>query len=158
MNPRPSNKEIRRIVDWAKPYGWELLSKKDGNGHWVLRHAEHGVVRLPETPGEIRGLANARADIRRKSGIPNDSGPAGRYRHEGRRNGFDMDAALKERRIREAAAQAEQMARYRRREAYIAERDEKMALLVEMDPRRENAQAKALARRVQFLNWAIKNS
>src|SRR5689334_12367356 len=97
---RPSKRkmksEIRAVADWAETHGWTLQEGKDSNGHWVLKHPKGGVVKLPDTPSDVRGVANARAEIRRKSGIRNDSGPAARYRHESRRRGgFDMDAALK---------------------------------------------------------------
>src|SRR5687768_16119421 len=90
---------IREIVEWSAQHGWNLQNEKDGNGHWVLEHPTDGTVRLPDTPSDTRGLANARAEIRRKSGLASESGPAARYRHEGRRERFDMDAAVKEARL-----------------------------------------------------------
>src|SRR5687767_1217688 len=104
--------EIREIVTWAANHGWILQREKDGNGHWVLRHPEFGTVRLPDTPGDRRGFENARAEIRRKSGLPNESGTAARYRHEGHHEGFDMEAALRERRLRAAHEEARRRKRY----------------------------------------------
>ena len=106
--------QIRAIVDWAESHEWELQPDKDGNGHWVLHHPRGEVVRLPDTPGERRGLLNARAEIRRKSGLPNDSGPAAKYRHESREERFSMEAALRERRLRAARNEAERRMRFLR--------------------------------------------
>lgn len=106
--------QIRALVDWAEAHEWVLQPDKDGNGHWVLRHPGGGVVRLPDTPGEHRGLLNARAEIRRKSGLPNDSGPAAKYRHESRRDRFDMDVAVREQRLRAARIEAERRMRFLR--------------------------------------------
>jgi hypothetical protein len=98
---------IRALVDWASQYDWALQPGKDGNGHWVLRHPGGGIVRLPDTPGEHRGLANARAEIRRKAGLPSDSGPAAKYRHEPHEERFSMEAALREKRLRDAWREVE---------------------------------------------------
>lgn len=117
MAKRPTRKmkaEIRAIVDWAAENGWLLDDRKDGSGHWVLRHPSGETVRLPDTPGERRGLANAKAEIRRKSGLPSDSGPAARYRHEARQDRFSMDAAVKEARVRRAQEEAAARQRYLR--------------------------------------------
>lgn len=105
---------IREIVVWAAEHGWQLDDEKDGSGHWVLRHPTGGTVRLPDTPGEWRGLANAKAEIRRRSGLSSDSGPAARYRHEARRERFDMDVAVREARLRRAQEEAAARQRYLR--------------------------------------------
>jgi hypothetical protein len=105
---------IRAIVLWAVEHGWTLDADKDGSGHWVLRHPTAGIVRLPDTPGERRGLVNAKAEIRRKSGLSSESGPAARYRHEPHRDVFDMDAAVKEGRLRRAYEEAAARQRYLR--------------------------------------------
>ena len=55
----------------------------------------------------------ARAEIRRKSGLPNDSGPAAKYRHEPRQDRFSMEAALKEQRLRAAWREVEIRKRHR---------------------------------------------
>lgn len=109
---RKMKPEIRAVVEWATEHGWTLQERKDGNGHWVLRHAGGGIVRLPDTPGEYRGFANVKAEIRRKSGLPNTSGPAARYRHERHREGFDMEAAVREQRLRRAYEEAERRRRF----------------------------------------------
>jgi hypothetical protein len=104
---------IRALVVWAEENGWQLQDEKDGNGHWVLRHPDGHIVRLPDTPGEIRGIANARAEIRRKAGLPSDSGPAAKYRHEPHQERFSMEAALREKRLRDAWREAEIRRRHR---------------------------------------------
>lgn len=118
MMPKPSTRkmkaEIRAIVRWAADHGWVLQDEKDGSGHWVLRHPTDGTVRLPDTPGEYRGLANAKAEIRRRSGLSSDSGPAAKYRHEPREERFDMAVALKEARLRRAQEEAARRQRYLR--------------------------------------------
>lgn len=135
---------IRAIVEWAAKHDWKLQGVKDGNGHWVLKHAEHGIVRLPDTPSETRGLANAKAEIRRKSGLPSDSGPAARYRHEGRRERFDMDAAVKEARLRRAREEAEAL---RRAKIQLQITEARQALNL-IDPRRDATVARELAARI----------
>lgn len=143
---------VRAIVDWAAVHGWVLQDAKDGSGHWVLRHPEHGTYRLPDTPGEYRGLENARADLRRLSGLPSDSGPAAKYRHESRTERFDMEATLRERRLREAKAEAEALARRRETEAaqervdlLTTRLDAAYAELESIDPRRSQDRARELA-------------
>ncbi len=106
--------QIRELVDWAEAHEWVLQDSKDGSGHWVLRHPGGEVVRLADTPGERRGFLNAKAEIRRKSGLPSDSGPAAKYRHEPHEERFSMEAALREKRLREAQQEAERRARWLR--------------------------------------------
>lgn len=117
MPRQPKHKmkpSLRSVVTWAESHGWRLQSGKDGSGHWVLKHPQAGIVRLADTPGEYRSAANAKAEIRRKTGLPNDSGPAAKYRHEPRRERFDMEAAVREQRLRRAHEEAERLARIRR--------------------------------------------
>lgn len=105
--------EMRELVQWAEQHGWHLEDKLDGRGHYVLRYKTGEYVTLSSTPGEYRGTANVRARIRRIAGLPSDSGPAARYRHEGkRRSRFNLDVAIAERDARrkveaEAAESAE---------------------------------------------------
>lgn len=149
--PRPPQRKmkpgIRELVEWAGSHGWELQKEKDGNGHWVLKHPEAGTVRLADTPGEARGVANAKAEIRRRSGLPNDSGPAAKYRHEGRRDGFDMEAALKEQRLRRAHEEAESL----RQARVLVQLAETRRALEGVNPRRDPVVAHELATRVMTL-------
>jgi len=142
---RKMKSSIRAIVQWATKHGWTLRDTKDGNGHWVLWHPSSGAtVRLPDTPGEVRGLENAKAEIRRKSGLPNTSGPAARYRHEGRRERFDMDAAVREARLRRAWEEAEAL----RRARVQAQIDEARHALGMINPRRDPELAREMAARI----------
>lgn len=149
---------IREIVNWAASHGWQLQDEKDGNGHWVLRHPEAGTVRLPDTPGERRGIANAKAEIRRKSGLPNESGPAARYRHESRRERFDMDAAVKEARLRRAYAEAADLARRRELERLSQELDQARAELALINPRRDPVRAREAAAKVLDLEQQLNSA
>lgn len=134
--------EIRAIVEWAEYHGWHCRDRKDGNGHWVLEHPEFGNTRLPDTPSDRRGLANAKAEIRRRSGLASDSGPAGKYRHEPRRRDqFSMDDVVRERRLRAAYAEAAAQARRRLTEDLELARAE----LNRIDPRREPVRAREQA-------------
>jgi hypothetical protein len=135
---------IRAIVEWAAEHGWTLQDGKDGTGHWVLRHPESDPVRLPDTPGDRRGIANAKAEIRRKSGLPSESGPAARYRHEGHRERFDMDAAVREARLRRAHEEVEALRRGRL-QVQIAET---RLALEKVNPRRDPDLARELAARL----------
>lgn len=147
---RKMKPEIRAIVQWATSNGWELQEEKDGNGHWVLKHPD-GIVRLPDTPGEYRGIANAKAQIRRLSGLPNESGPAARYRHESRRDRFDMDVAVREQRLRRAREEAAMLARIKLQQQL----DEARAELSAVSPRREPELARELAARVLELEQQL---
>lgn len=153
--PRPSQRKmksvIRDLVIWAEAHDWDLQEGKDSNGHWVLRHPEGGVVRLPDTPGEYRGIANARAEIRRKSGLPSESGPAARYRHESRRERFDMDAAIKEASLRRAYAEAEAL---RRAKIRVSLSEARLAL-AGVNPRRDPIVARELAARIVYLETQL---
>jgi hypothetical protein len=136
---------VRAIVDWAATHGWILQGEKDGSGHWILIHPEHGQVRLPDTPSDNdRGLANAKAKIRRMSGLSSDSGPAARYRHESRRRPrFDMEAAAREARLRRAREEAEAL----RRARLQIQLDEARHALRKVNPRRDPEVARELAAR-----------
>lgn len=149
---------IRAIVQWANRHGWILQDQKDGNGHWVLRHPTDGVVRLPDTPGDRRGLENAKAEIRRKSGLPNESGPAARYRHEGRREGFDMDAAIREARLRRALEEVETRKRYLLLADLSEQLDQARAELAMIDPRRYPILAREAAAKVLAIQRQLNNA
>lgn len=156
--PRKMKPSIKAIVDWAKAHGWVLQREKDGSGHWVLRHPTDGVVRLPDTPGEIRGFANAKAEIRRKSNLPNDSGPAARYRHEKRKERFDMDAAIREAAIRRAEAEASARARYLLISDLSERLDEARAELASFDPRKDFVRAREAAAKVLYLERELRRA
>lgn len=140
---RKMKPEIRGVVEWAARHGWTPQEGKDGSGHWVLTHPTAGSVRLPDTPGEYRGILNARAEIRRKSGLPSESGPAARYRHEPRRDRFSMDQALRERRVRALLSEALDQAR---------------AELAAINPRRYPVQARESAERVLALEERLREA
>lgn len=147
MGKPPTRKmkpEIRAIVDWASSYGWTLRPSKDGGGHWVLDHPTKGSVRLPDTPSEARGIANAKANIRRLSGLQSDSGPAARYRHEPRQERFSMDETMKERALRRAHQEAEALRRARAR----IDLEEAYAELSKVSPRKDPDRARELAARI----------
>jgi len=147
--------EIRELVDWAAQHGWSPADDVTGSGHRILKHTSGATVVLPTSPSDYRGLANTKATIRRVSGLPSDSGPAARYRHERRRRPwerFNMDAAVREARKREearAALMGERDALEEERAMYLAE-------LKALDPRKEPALARLLARRINLLDKRIK--
>lgn len=144
---------VRAVVEWAAEHGWRL-DGKDGGGHWVLRHPKGWAVRLPDTPSEGRGLANAKAQIRRLSGLSSDSGPAAKYRHESRRERFDMDAAVREARLRRAY---EEVA-IRNRLFLSEELDRARAELAMIDPRREPLKAREAAAKVLHLRRKLNSA
>lgn len=150
--PRPARRklkpEIRAIVEWAETHGWKIQDGKDGNDHWVLKHPTDGTVRLADTPGEYRGFANARAEIRRKSGLPSDSGPAAKYRHEPRQERFDMDAAVREARLRRAQEEVDALARQRRYEALEEELGALSEALSRVNPRNDPMLARMIAKKI----------
>jgi hypothetical protein len=155
---RKMKPEIRQIVLWAARHDWQLQDEKDGNGHWVLKHPRVGVVRLPDTPGEFRGIANAKAEIRRKSGLPSESGPAARYRHESRRDGFDMDAAVREARLRRAHEEVERRDRYRCLEDLSERLDRARAELAMINPRRDPVRAREAAAKVLEIETELRRT
>lgn len=146
QSKRKMKAAVRAIVDWAAPYGWTLQGGKDGNGHWILVHPEHGTVRLPDSPSNNdRGLLNVKAKIRRKSGLSSDNGPAARYRHRPTRETerFDMEAAAREARLRRAREEAEAL----RRAKLQIQLQEAREALREVNPRRDPIVARELAAR-----------
>lgn len=175
--------EIREIVEWAQKYGWTFDGECDGQEHWILRHGDD-CVRLPATPSDTRRVAdNIKAKIRRISGIPNDSGPAGKYRHEPRKprnERFDIAAARREQRRAEfygitggyTSKREDDDAERRREEALgrLAERAEReealdrlradhkaaLAQLRAVNPRRNPALARQIARKVTDLQEQLK--
>lgn len=70
---------VRELIDYARQCGFEL-DGLDGNGHYVLTHANGSTVRLPSSPGDYRGDRNACAEMRRKSGVTPPRARAGKHR------------------------------------------------------------------------------
>lgn len=135
--------EIQELVDWAQRHRWKLDSKPDGKGHPVLRKGG-STVRLPLTPSDHRGLKNAYADIRRISGIPSESGPAAKYKHEPKRkyrDRFDMDAAIREREERRKQLEAEAAELHELHGNYELTLDK----IKRCDPRKDAAELRQLA-------------
>lgn len=75
------HKSVRELVEYAKLCGFELAGI-DGGEHYVLVHPNGGRCRIPGTPSDSRGLKNARAQMRRLSGVTPPRPRAGKYRHE----------------------------------------------------------------------------
>lgn len=157
--------EIKEIVEWAAKYGWTLDDEKAGSGHHALRHKSGAMVTLPATPSDHRGLLNIKADIRRISGVPSDSGPAGKYRHKPRRKSerFDMEAAVREQAEYRERLLAEERERQERDEEIMAEvtrlRNAHKKLMVELgqcDPRREQKRAQGLAIKIVEIERRLK--
>lgn len=161
--------EIRKIVDWAAQHGWSL-GGLTGSDHIQLVHISGKTTVLPQTPSDRRSLINAKADIRRVSGIANDSGPAARYRHEGRRPRFDMRDVVREKRAwqrriaedeieayaeAEARAEAEAL-REAEAEALRERLRAKLAVLHGLDVRRSQARARRLAGDIVELQQQLK--
>ncbi|WP_189951264.1 hypothetical protein [Streptomyces roseolus] len=159
---RKLKKEVREVVEWAEPLGWTLLEETDSHNHWVLRHDPTGqCVHLPCTPRNTRSLENSRAKIRRISGVPNDSGPAARYRHESpRQSRFDMRSATREakQRAEERQRAASEYAAWKAEVADTeAQLDEAMRALVALNPRRHPLQVRKLAARVVELEEKLED-
>ena len=93
------NARTRELVSYGQACGF-ALDGVDGNGHHILRHPNGAVVRLASTPGEYRGDDNARAEMRRKSGVTPPRHNSDKYRKGVRSSGFSMSAALRERAAR----------------------------------------------------------
>jgi len=170
---RKMKREVREVVEWAQRYGWTFDGECDGSEHWILRYGDEN-VRLPATPSDYRSLANCKAKIRRIAGIPNDSGPAGKYRHEPHRDQFSLTKARYEQLKAEehgtgggwttkTADEAEE-----RREAILtrlaafaelrAEHEAALAQLREVNPRRNPALARQIARKVTELELKLKET
>ena len=175
--PKPAKRrmkrEVREVVEWAQQYGWKFYGECDGSEHWIIHYGDE-TVRLPATPSDFRSLMNAKAAIRRIAGIPNDSGPAGKYKHEPRRERFDLTRAVRSQKraaehgmagdwTTETADEAEE-----RREATLArlaayaelraEHEAALAQLREVNPRRNPALARQIARKVTELEQKLKET
>ena len=151
-------RDVKELVEWAQSLGWKMVDGDNRRPHHMLEHPNGTRVTFPKTPSDWRSLENTRAQIRRASGVRSQSGPAARYRHESRRNGFDMEAAAAEARLRAAQREVAEKARRERHEAYRAEHDALVTQLQKLDPRRSANVARLLARRIQFLKFCIKRT
>lgn len=58
-------REARELLRWAEAHGWEL-KRVTSSGHLFLRHRSGASVTMAHTPGDSRGMKNARADMRRE--------------------------------------------------------------------------------------------
>lgn len=79
---------VRELVAYGERCGF-LLEGMDGRGHYVLTHPNGASVRIACTPGDYRGDDNARAEMRRTSGVTPPRPRAGRGRRQ-ERSGFRM--------------------------------------------------------------------
>jgi hypothetical protein len=156
--------DVKSVIDWAVGHGWvfEGLTKSD---HFALRYPDKdAVVYLPQSPSDWRSMRNVKAKIREVSGIPSESGPAAKYRHESRRPRFDMREVLRERReraAREAAealqAEAEAVALAEAAWPIWEQRREALADIGRCDPRRDQQRLRILAAKVLDFDRALKH-
>lgn len=151
-------RDVKELVEWAQSLGWKMVDGDNRRAHHMLEHPNGTRVTFPKTPSDWRSLENTRAQIRRASGVRSQSGPAARYRHKPNRNGFDMEAAVAEARLRAAQREVEARARRERHAAYQAEHDALVAQLEKLDPRRSPNLARLLARRIQFMKFCLKRT
>lgn len=80
---------VRELIAYATQCGF-TRDGVDGNGHILLIHPNGARCRIASTPGDYRGDDNARAEMRRLSGVTPPRPNAGRFRHAGRRQGYKM--------------------------------------------------------------------
>lgn len=151
--------EVREVVEWAERFGWTLQEEQDGGGHWILLHTSGQDVHLPATPrAGSRTLLNAKARIRRISGIE-DRGSAGRYRHESQRwSKFDMRTAAREAKARAAERErreAERAAWQAEVDAVQSELNHELDELVATNPRRHPLKVRQIATRVVALEQRL---
>lgn len=62
------HKRTRALIDYGTQCGFSL-DGVDGRGHYLLVHPNGETVRVAGSPGDLRGDANAQAEMRRKSGV-----------------------------------------------------------------------------------------
>lgn len=74
------HKRVQELVAYGEACGFVVEKRVDGGGHYLLRHSNGEVVRIPSTPGDRRGDWNAQAEMRRKSGVSPPRANSGRYR------------------------------------------------------------------------------
>jgi len=75
------HKRVRELIAYAQLCGFRL-DGIDGSEHFVLVHSNGSRYRVPGTPSEYRGDENAKADLRRLSGVTPPKPRAGKFRHE----------------------------------------------------------------------------
>lgn len=57
------NRDVRDLLDAARGAGAHV--RRTRNNHWQVRVRGGGIVVVPSTPSDARGLLNARAALRR---------------------------------------------------------------------------------------------
>lgn len=70
---------VRELMKYAELCGF-TVDGKDGNEHFRLTHPNGSIVRVACTPGDLRGDDNARAEMRRKSGVTPPRANSGKYK------------------------------------------------------------------------------
>lgn len=73
------NKRTAELIKYGEQCGFRSVGVV-GNGHIELRHPNGEVVHVASTPGELRGDDNARAEMRRKSGVTPPRPNSGKHR------------------------------------------------------------------------------
>ncbi|MAE64120.1 MAG: hypothetical protein CMJ18_07575 [Phycisphaeraceae bacterium] len=111
------NAEVRDLVERVRCIGWSLETTSDGRGHVVLLHENGERCRLPSTPSDHRGLANALAYLERTAGQKVPRARSGSYSQG---LGRSVDAQVEAQRVRYRAAAAERAADRREREVLAA--------------------------------------
>ncbi len=73
------HKRTKELIEYGKLCGF-VLESIDGNGHYLLRHPNGSVHPVASTPGDYRGDRNAKATMRRLSGVTPPRPHSGKYR------------------------------------------------------------------------------
>ncbi|MGW6789984.1 hypothetical protein [Streptomyces chartreusis] len=94
--------DVKKLIDWATANGWTNHGQQARGGHYLLRHTSGAQVTVAHSPSDWRTIPNTYRDIARATGQRPPKQRTGRSRHPGRRNGFDMDAAVREQAQRRA--------------------------------------------------------
>jgi hypothetical protein len=71
------HKRVTALIEYGALCGFSC-DGLNGRGHFRLVHPNGAVVRIPSTPGDYRGDDNARAEMRRLSGVSPERPNAGR--------------------------------------------------------------------------------
>lgn len=145
------HKEVRELIKWARQFGWSPDRNSD---HPILRHPNGAQVTVPGSPSDHRSLANTRSVLLRLAGQTSDSGPAAKYRKGmGRRNAFNMAAALYEQEQREA----EQICRLARMIELQCHFYDLADTLAGLNPRLDKVQAIKLAHELRVIKKELKH-